>query len=265
MINVQVNKKPTDIDEFKIWLKDELKYDLNEEYKYYYGTVVTQLKNNFENSDYWKCILKELPEMNDKYFLEKGVNLLVPNETPMIDIKSLDSLIIKAYRKNILNNTNFPDEPENGWVTPENWFESINDIIRTTIIVKYLDGVEYILNELENISLKYGFDFNSSFEAKEEGYYAAHTGVIFPCSVPNKNFAPIDKNVNIEIQITTQIQDVIKTLLHTHYEENRKKTIAKDYKWQWDYKSPEFSSNYLGHIIHYVEGMIVEIRDKEKQ
>jgi len=31
-----------------------------------------------------------------------------------------------------------------------------------------------------------------------------------------------------------------------------------------DYKSPEFSSNYLGHIIHYVKGMIVEIRDKEK-
>ncbi len=71
--------------------------------------------------------------------------------------------------------------------------------------------------------------------------------------------------LNVEIQITTQIQEIIKVLLHKHYEENRKTTVPKDYKWQWDYKSPEFSSNYLGHIIHYVEGMIVEIRDKESR
>ena len=36
-------------------------------------------------------------------------------------------------------------------------------------------------------------------------------------------------------------------------------------KWQWDYKSDEFSANYLGHILHYVEGMIVEIREKQKK
>jgi hypothetical protein len=28
------------------------------------------------------------------------------------------------------------------------------------------------------------------------------------------------------------------------------------------YKSDEFAINYLGHILHYLEGTIVEIRDK---
>ena len=38
-----------------------------------------------------------------------------------------------------------------------------------------------------------------------------------------------------------------------------------DMKWQWDYKSDEFTANYLGHILHYVEGRIVELRDKQKE
>lgn len=258
-------EKPSNEDEFKEWFKNVLGYEINKDYEFYFNTVVNQLKNDFENSEFWKKILIELPEMNDKYFMEKQVNLLTPSDTPQIFSKSLDSLVIKAFRKNILNNNNFPDEPNNGWITPENWFESINDIIRTTIVVKYLDGVQFILNELEEISKAYEFDFTSSFEAREEGYYAAHSGVVFPCYRADKNFSPIEMKLNIEIQITTQIQETIKVLLHKHYEENRKITVPKDYKWQWDYQSPEFSSNYLGHIIHYVEGMIVEIRDKEKK
>jgi hypothetical protein len=49
------------------------------------------------------------------------------------------------------------------------------------------------------------------------------------------------------------------------YEEMRVKSTKEDNrKWQWNYQSLEFSSNYLGHILHYVEGMILEVRDKQK-
>ena len=67
--------------------------------------------------------------------------------------------------------------------------------------------------------------------------------------------------VSIEIQITTQLQEVIKKLLHKYYEERRKRIEKPSVKWQWDYKSDEFSTNYLGHILHYVEGMIMDIRE----
>jgi ppGpp synthetase/RelA/SpoT-type nucleotidyltranferase len=257
-------EKPKNETEFKPWLKAAFGVDINAQYEFYYETVVQKLKSDFEQSDFWKKTIAELPELNDKYRIEKGVHLLIPLNIPKIYSKSLNSLIVKAYRKNILNNTNYPSPPDGGWITPNNWFERIKDIIRTTLTVKYLDGVEILINELENISRQFEFKFTSSFEAREEGYYAAHSGIMIPLSIPNFDFLPVPKDINIEIQVTTQIQEIIKTLLHTHYENNRKVLAPKDYKWQWDYQSPEFTSNYLGHIIHYVEGMIVDIRDKEK-
>ncbi|NQY07522.1 MAG: hypothetical protein HRT68_15330 [Flavobacteriaceae bacterium] len=256
-------KKPKNEIEFKTWLKTELGFDVNEKYEYYFETVVKKLKTDFENSVFWTTLLSELNEINDKYFTKTGVHLLIPTNKPKVYTKSLNSVIIKSYRKNILNNSEFPNPPKNGWITPDNWFESINDIIRTTITVKYLDGVEFIINEISTLCDNHTLSFASSFEAREEGYYAAHSGVKIPFSIPDLNFSPISKSINIEIQVTTQIQEIIKTLLHKHYEEKRKILLPKDYKWQWDHKSPEFIPNYLGHIVHYVEGMIIEIRDKE--
>lgn len=69
----------------------------------------------------------------------------------------------------------------------------------------------------------------------------------------------------IEIQITTQLQEVIRSLLHKYYEDRRKGVEAEGTKWQWDYKSDEFVANYLGHILHYVEGMIMDIREKQRK
>lgn len=264
MNDVSKTKKPTNEIEFKIWIKDVFDLDIDDKYKYYYETVTQKLKGDFETSDIWKKIMANMPEINDAYRINKGVHLLIPSDKPEIYCKSLDSLIIKAYRKNILNNDNYPDPPNGGWITPENWLEKTNDIIRTSITVKYLDGVEILINELNEIAKTNKLEFFSSFEAREEGYYAAHSGIKIPLSIPDSDFRPINKTINIEIQVTTQIQEIIKTLLHKHYEENRKVLAPENYKWQWDSKSPEFTSNYLGHIIHYVEGMIVEIRDKDK-
>jgi len=264
MKDKNVVERPNDEREFKNWLKSELGFEINNQYAYYYETVVQKLKKDFEESAFWKELLNNLPEINDKYRVNKGVYLLIPTNTPTILSKSLDSLVNKAYRKNILNNDQFPDPPRSGWITPENWFRNTNDIIRTSLTVKYLDGVAFIISELEELSFQYGYDFDSSFEAREEGYYAAHSGIKIPFSIPDMQFSPEDITLNIEIQVTTQIQEIIKTLLHKHYEENRRVIIPEDYKWQWDYQSPEFTSNYLGHIIHYVEGMIVEIRDREE-
>lgn len=255
--------KPENEKEFIEWLKTELGFAVDDKYRFYYETVTKQLKTDFESSEFWNKVMSELIEINDKYLVQKGVHLLIPTNKPHIYIKPLDSVVIKAYRKNILNNTNFPDPPEKGWITPDNWLTEINDILRTTIIVKYLDGVQFTINELANIAADFFLKFDSSFEAREEGYYAAHSGIVHAFSIPDKIFLPTKINLSIEIQITTQIQEIIKTLLHKHYEEKRKIEPTKDYKWQWDHKCPEFIPNYLGHIVHYVEGMIIEIRDKQ--
>lgn len=65
--------------------------------------------------------------------------------------------------------------------------------------------------------------------------------------------------------MTTQIKDVIKRLLHKYYEERRMPGTTYNADWRWNYRSDEFIANYLGHILHYVEGMILEVRDRSKE
>lgn len=100
-------------------------------------------------------------------------------------------------------------------------------------------------------------------EAREEGYYAAHLGVKQELTLIDERYTPTSHLVNVEIQITTELQSLIKDLLHRYYEANRIKHNVQNSKWQWDYLCDEFNSNYLGHIVHYVEGKIVELRDKQ--
>ena len=52
--------------------------------------------------------------------------------------------------------------------------------------------------------------------------------------------------------------------MHKYYEEKRGKvSLAVERVWQWDYESDEFIPNYLGHRLHYVEGMIMDIRERD--
>lgn len=69
-------------------------------------------------------------------------------------------------------------------------------------------------------------------------------------------------DVKFELRITTQLQEIIKQLLYTHYAKKRKE--KSDESWQWNYQSDEFSANNLGHILHYVEGMIMEVRENKR-
>ncbi len=103
------------------------------------------------------------------------------------------------------------------------------------------------------------------YEAREEGYYAAHLSTEYECEIPKESWDTKRVRARIEMQVTTQLQEVIKNLLHKYYEERRVTAKASELKWQWDYKSEEFATNYLGHILHYVEGMIMDIRQKQRE
>lgn len=257
------NTKPT-AEEYKKWLKDGQGVDINNIIENNYESVTMKIKDQFERSKFWVDLTNDLKRMDQSYYINtKGYNLFMSAQPPEILIKSFDSFLLKTYRKNILENKNWPNEPAGGWILPINWYSNINDIIRTAFVVKYIDGVEYMTNELEAYCEKYSLSHKVHFEARDEGYYAAHLYTRQVFEVPNVQWDTELINVSIELQVTTQLQDVIRRLLHKYYEDNRKK-VERDEKWQWNYKSDEFAANYLGHILHYVEGMIIEIRDKEK-
>jgi hypothetical protein len=200
--------------------------------------------------------------------LETGYPLFTQAE-PILEIKlekkPFNSFLRKTYRKNILNNDKWPNEPTGGWITPDNWYSRINDIVRTVVVVKYLDGVKFLVDKIASLANKYSLDFRVDFEAKEEGYYAAHSYVRQVFEIPTISWKTERTEIDVEIQVTTQLQEVIRALLHKYYEQKRCELRSEMLKWQWDYKCDEFSANYLGHILHYVEGMIVEIRERENK
>jgi hypothetical protein len=137
--------------------------------------------------------------------------------------------------------------------------------VRTLFVVKYLDGVSNLADRIKDLASKHGIKCETDFEAREEGYYAAHICPRLSFDILRRNWGTENVNISIEIQITTQLQEVIRRLLHNFYEEKRSRISEPELKWQWDYKSSAFKSNYIGHVLHYIEGMIMDIRDPQSE
>ncbi len=127
-----------------------------------------------------------------------------------------------------------------------------------------MDGVDFLFSKLETLANELNLPLKIDYEAREEGYYAGHFNVIMQFSIPRIDWDAETITLTVEIQITTQLQEVIRRLLHKYYESHRLSQTKPPKKWQWDYRSEAFTANYLGHILHYIEGTILEVRDKQK-
>lgn len=261
-INAQ---KPINIPEYIKWLKEEKGYDVSETTKEYYDAVTNLIKVRFEESDFWVQFNDNLKEYDSQFLIERKYPLLMDSKPLKLRIKPFESLLLKTFRKNILDNELYPDEPSDGWILPDNWFVKINDIIRTLIAVKYLDGVGFMVNSITLLCEDFKIESKVDYEATEEGYYAGHLYLIQDFEIPRPTWDTERINISIEIQIITQLQEVIRRLLHKYYEERRKGTEEDEIKWQWNYLSDEFVANYLGHILHYVEGMIMDVRERQER
>lgn len=258
-------KTKPEYEEYEKWLKDERGSEITNRTKLYYEEVTNTIKGIFQESLLWEKLILNRDLYRDQFLLEtRGYDLWsVTSRSVELKIKPYDSFLLKTYRKNILDNKNWSRPPRGGWILPNNWFSKINDIVRTSFVVKYLDGVEFVTRHFQLLCKECKVKSKVDFEAKEEGYYAAHMYLTNKFEIPKMELGTEFVNVSIEFQITTQLQEVILKLLHKYYEERRKQEKLKEnIKWQWDYESDEFATNYLGHILHYIEGMIMERREK---
>lgn len=257
--------KPTTVEQYKLWLHDQHNVDFQRTATHY-DSVTRKIFADVEASPCWQALLDDLNRMDQEYLVKTAYNLFVEGSlVPQLLTKPFDSFIVKTFRQNILDNQRWPDEPaETGWILPPGWFEQIDDIVRSLLVVKYLDGVTFAADQIVEIAKKLGTACNIELKAREEGYYAAHLHFPVVCEIPRENWDTDQATISVEIQITTQVQEVIRKLLHAYYQE-RRITREQESAWQWDYKSPEFAANYLGHVLHYVEGMIMDIREKQEK
>jgi len=261
---MKVERNCPTVSGYRSWLKSAHNEVIDDRYETYYDHVTSKVKADFEKSDFWVQLCRNLGNYDQEYQVKNGYPLLIPNFRPELLSKSFESFLIKTYRKNILENKAWPAELDGGWILPTNWFSRINDIVRTLFVVKYLDGVGFVKDKIASLCKEKGMNCEAYFEAREEGYYAAHLYTKQSFEIPKTDWDTERVGVSVEIQVTTQLQEVIRRLLHRYYERRRRMVSKPLEKWQWDYKCEEFGANYLGHILHYVEGMIMEIREKQK-
>ena len=259
-----MEKKPENIFEYKKWLQEKHNVAVTSQTKTYYESVVNIIKSQIEASSYWLELKSNLIEYNDQYALSTKYPLLSQMDL-QLQIKSFDSFLDKTFRINVIHNRNWPDPPNYGWILENNWFTKINDIIRSLIVVKYLDGVDFLLKQFEALCTNCGLESAKRLEARDDGYYAAHFYLKNIVEIPTPEWITIKVPFQVEIQITTQLQEVIRKLLHSYYENKRKMPYSPDQSWKWDYASNEFSATYLGHILHYIEGLIVQTREGQKK
>ncbi|MDB5052925.1 MAG: hypothetical protein JWM44_975 [Bacilli bacterium] len=261
-----IREKPIDINSFKKWYENEFdsKAKIDSKFKTYYESVTRTMKDKIQESDFWINVLQEIKEVSSEYSLQTQYDFLSNSSDLKLQIKPYSSFIDKLYRKNVVNNKNWPHCPDGGWYFFDKSFDRINDLIRTSIVVKYLDGVELLANRLQRKGEEVGNRVTIKMEAREYGYYAAHLDIKHRVEIPSLTFDTEFIECSSEIQITTQLQEVLTKLTHTQYESRRLQIESDDdnKKWQWNYESKEFTANYLGHILHYLEGMILEVRDR---
>jgi len=209
-------EKPKDLEQYKKWL-DEMDCDVKcGRFEKYYENVLIAVREQFLKSPFWNNLHESWDTINANYYAKTGYNLFGDRliDTHVI-IKPYLSILDKTYRKNVIFNDNWPEPPQkNGeWLLLPKIFETINDCLRTTIIVKYLDGADSILDSIEQIAKKNGLETHHDYEAKDEGYYAIHEYIIMRFEIPDFKWDTKKIDMMVEIQITTQIQGEILSIV----------------------------------------------------
>jgi ppGpp synthetase/RelA/SpoT-type nucleotidyltranferase len=265
-------EKPENPRKYINWWNKNFDPQINLSVRKLYEDVSTFVMHDFEYSDAFKTLIHQLHNYDADYARTCGYQLLMKEpEKIKLQSKEWTNFISKVWRKNVVKNANWDTQnwdkekckPNGDWLTPDNWYDKIHDIVRTRIVVKYFDGVKFLLDKMCNHFVDYGFTCYPDWEAREEGYYAAHLSIIRDYSLP-VGIEVQKRKISIEIQVTTQIKDVISELTHKYYERKRETLEVPDMKWQWDYECNEFAPNYIGHVLHYIEGAVMQIIKKEQ-
>ena len=287
MTNDYDPSKPT-LEEYQDWYSDQFLISLDDGTAENWFNLVTAAGRLYlEESSFWKALRASWDEWNEAFVAEnKGYQLLESSVQPeRVNTKSFESAVNKSFRWNVLENNLWPKPPQQRpstapptpptpeyvpvddpqlWFGPGNWLTDFPDIFRVRLVATYFDGVRYLADEVKKLAENHSSrPPEVSFKASNDGYHAAHIRVYHELQTqnfPDKDDVAVD--VRLEIQIVTVIQDSISKLLHKVYRDWRVNGPPQD--WEWDHESLAFSVNYLGHTLHYLEAMIVNVRNQER-
>jgi hypothetical protein len=203
---------------------------------------------------FWRRAKQELQSWKAEYRSQFGDALLIGPELPEFEGKGSKRICSKLYQKR-LEKESFKEEvlPKEGPPIPK-----INDLVRTRIACRYVDGVEFLGNKLFDLAKEMFCDPVREKAARVEGYFAQHLNLN---SDVLYRFGGTEKaKIIVEIQIATGLSTTVWETTHSIYEASREDKQSHE-NWQWNPKDPNFISNQLGHMIHLADGLLVQLRD----
>lgn len=204
---------------------------------------------------YWNTAKEKLPHWASEYRRSTGGDLLAKPGLPDFIGKSCDRIRSKLYQDHRRKKVD-PTKalPPGGPPVP-----LLDDLVRTRINCKFLDGVEYLGKVLFHLAEEMNLNPGRDRKGRIEGYYAQH--ITFEGDVffrMGGSSSPV--RITCEIQLATDLSTRIWEATHPIYEETRD-TDEEPADWQWDPNDVRFVSRQLGHMIHLADGLLVRLRE----
>ena len=204
-------------------------------------------------------ILRKLPA---RYLDGDPELLFYPPQVPDdlgLKVKPFGSVINKLYRHNVVFNKNWPNKPRDGQWLPEALYTEVDDLLRTRLVCRYLDAPKFVCEHLKAYCDEKGIENRCRPLSTDAGYYAWHYYFRVPVVLSVRGTVEA-QHMWVEVQVTTQLAEVITSLTHSLYETRRGGNVS-DPHWKWEAASPQFRSAFIGHGLHLLEGVIQSFRD----
>lgn len=228
-----------------------------------FETNVQNAQNTVQNSRFVREFPTFIAQQEQLHHEQTGAGLLMSSELNVLR-KPFDSAVTKSFRINVIRNRNFPRPPANGWITPDTWYSKFDDLVRSTLTCRFLDGPRVLTTALDAYARDMGLSARYTPRNTDDGYYAFHQYTGFQVDIVDSAWQTQATTVEFEIQLTTQLQEVLRELTHPLYERARVTTGRRDESWKWEFDTPRFRTSYLGHTLHMIEAIIVQVRDSAK-
>jgi hypothetical protein len=216
---------------------------------------VIQWAKDLTVSPFWSDTASELDKWRTEYHAVTGSTLLSQAKLPDFVSKSKESIIDKLQRKYPIDQ--IQDAFEGDYPIPK-----IGDLVRVRLTCSYLDGVEFLAGKLMDLAKSTGVSAIHEKQGKIEGYYAQHINITQDVMRKVAGSSVIVK-IECEIQIATDMSTKMWDTSHGLYERTRGQPIEAE-NWQWKHSDPRFISNQLGHLVHLVDGLLIQLRESTK-
>jgi ppGpp synthetase/RelA/SpoT-type nucleotidyltranferase len=227
----------------------------------YWGLLETNVKRwskEVSVGNLWTEIEEVIPAWRTEYHAMTNSALLAELVLPEFVPKSAKSIKEKLLRNYLMN----PDCLTASFTTSSPVLPLLNDLVRTRITCKYLDGVEFLANKIADLANSLGCHTLHERQGKISGYFAQHIIVVQPVIYQIAGES-VMAEISCEIQIASEMGTKMWEVSHSLYETVRRNGTA-DESWQWNPADPRFISSQLGHMIHLVDGLLIQLRDASK-